>query len=169
VAEREGFEPRYRCPSRISSASPIRSNELPLEPTASEHAHARPIPRCGGNQQGNLERRPTLRRDDRPRPEPATNRQDQDTGITLLRWGTGSPASMDWSRRTFPALRRTSAATTRCSMDVWGGDRSRTVNFRSLLRHHRASHVHHSAAHRGRLNLALSELSSYRSVIAVAL
>jgi hypothetical protein len=61
------------------------------------------------------------------------------------------------------------AATTRCSMDVWGGDRSRTVNFRSLLRHHRASHVHHSAAHRGRLNLALSELSSYRSVIAVAL
>jgi hypothetical protein len=39
------------------------------------------------------------------------------------------------------------------------------VNFRALLRHHRANHVHHFAAHRGRLNLALSELSSYRSLI----
>ena len=38
-------------------------------------------------------------------------------------------------------------------------------NFRRPLRHHRANHVHHSAAHSGRLNLALSELSSYCSLI----
>jgi hypothetical protein len=39
------------------------------------------------------------------------------------------------------------------------------VNFRAPPRHHRANHAHRSAAHRGGLNLALSELSSYRSVI----
>ena len=39
------------------------------------------------------------------------------------------------------------------------------MNFRALLRHHHANHVHHSAVHRGPLNLALSEHSSYCSVI----
>jgi hypothetical protein len=40
------------------------------------------------------------------RPEPATNRQHQDTGSPYFDGEPDSLGSMDWSRRTFPAVRR---------------------------------------------------------------
>jgi hypothetical protein len=128
-----------------------------------------PIPRCGGNQQGNLrnEGRPCAAMTGPGRAGDKTTGPRYRGHPTSM--GDGFAGEHGLVEKDLFRGEAHIAATTRCSMDVWGGDRSRTVNFRSLLRHHRASHVHHSAAHRGRLNLALSELSSYRSVIAVAL
>ena len=74
--------------------------------------------------------------------------------VTLLRWGTDSPVSMDCSRRTFPAHI--------CSHHTavpWMFEAA------IVLELHRANHVHHSPAPPQRLNLALSELSSYCSAI----
>jgi hypothetical protein len=68
-----------------------------------------PIRRCGRNQQGNL------RNEGRPcaamtGPTRARRHIDRTKilGVTLLRWGTESPVSTDWSRRTLPAVRRPS-------------------------------------------------------------
>src|ERR1700682_4835827 len=89
------------------------------------------------------ERTPTLCRNDRPDPEPATNRQHQDTGSPFFDGEPDSLASMDWSRRTFPAVRR---ITVRWKLDLIllnppnhiSSIPAAGVNFGQILRHPRA-------------------------------